>query len=42
MTLPSPTVGDFPTSGRTTPVIAFESSDALIQSVPEEVPVPER
>ncbi|PBL00743.1 hypothetical protein ARMGADRAFT_1006867 [Armillaria gallica] len=33
VTLPSPTVGDFPTSGRTTPVIAFESSDALIQSV---------
>ncbi|KAK0456204.1 hypothetical protein EV421DRAFT_1750978 [Armillaria borealis] len=33
VTLPSPTVGDFPTSGRTTPVIAFESSDALIQGV---------
>ncbi|KAK0198708.1 hypothetical protein F5146DRAFT_1020728 [Armillaria mellea] len=33
VTLPSPTVGDFPTSGRTTPVIAFESSNALIQGV---------
>lgn len=31
VTLPSPTVGDFPTSGRTTPVLAHESSEALIQ-----------
>ncbi|KAK0465429.1 uncharacterized protein EV420DRAFT_1514318 [Desarmillaria tabescens] len=29
VTLPSPTIGDFLTSGRTTPVVSYESSDAL-------------
>ncbi|KAK0208608.1 hypothetical protein DFS33DRAFT_1304539 [Desarmillaria ectypa] len=31
VTLPSPIIGEFPTSGRTTPVVAYNSSDALIQ-----------